>query len=259
MMDHISEEKMVLWLNFLNECSWQYCEKETRRRGFFVKQVNIPDVRGVTMSMSTERRFFNALGRSSAVNEWLRPQLIGKTIVLNPPRLVKLMFNLASAFMSKKSIEKVLIHKHKVARPSRDSSQLCLCPFAELFFGGVDTNSLPSFIGGTGCSENFPERPSSVEDVPEDFPLLLAIAHMPLMTDDLVPSYSAPPASEGEVADVVPTSRQPSTGQGFFSFYSKDSQSSLLSAESRENYTQTRRTSRWCCSWRFRRDALVGM
>ena len=41
-MDYISEEKMVLWLNFLNECSWQYCEKETRRRGFFVKQVSGP-------------------------------------------------------------------------------------------------------------------------------------------------------------------------------------------------------------------------
>ena len=51
---------------------------------------------------------------SRKVNDWLRPQLFGKTYIVNPPRWLSMASRLAGGIMSKKSLEKVVIHKAKV-------------------------------------------------------------------------------------------------------------------------------------------------
>lgn len=153
LMDQVSEEKMELWISYTNECVWQYCEAATRRRGFFVKQINIQDA--AATAMSQERRFLRALGRSSKTNEWLRPQLIGKTYIMNPPTWLKLAHKIAGNFMSRKSLEKVWIHPGKIGVCAGSPS---LCPFAQRLLGGVE--ALPSFLGGTGSSDDvFPAAP----------------------------------------------------------------------------------------------------
>ena len=48
------------------------------------------------------------------MNDWLRPQLFGKTYIVNPPRWLSMASRLAGGIMSKKSLEKVAIHKAKV-------------------------------------------------------------------------------------------------------------------------------------------------
>lgn len=136
--------------------------------------------------MSTEKTFLRALGRSSKVNEWLRPQLIGKTYFFNTPMWLSMAYKVAGNFMSTRSLEKVQVHSARLdarldARPrARTSSAVSLedeeegrrsrffsceaaaeeeangrlCPFALQLLG--DARALPSFIGGLCESDSFP-------------------------------------------------------------------------------------------------------
>jgi len=150
LMEVVSEAKLELWFNFVNECAWQYCEAETLQRRYFVMQINIQDVHGVKMMQN--RSFLRALGNSSKVNDWLRPQLFGKTYILNPPRWLSMASRLAGGLMSKKSLEKVWVHPTKVGEGRG------LCFFAQQLFD-ADT-ALPKFLGGNGdADEVFPMAP----------------------------------------------------------------------------------------------------
>lgn len=155
LMDTISIEKLTAWLTYFNECAYQYCDAQTRRRGYFVKVITMMDLQDVRFIQ--ERRFFKAMGASSKTNEWLFPQLIGKTIFLNPPGWVKFAFTVASKFMSPKSIEKVTIHKEPL------SLGRGTCPFPEV----LEQQRLPSFLGGLcdcegGCVGRLPNRATAM-------------------------------------------------------------------------------------------------
>merc|ERR1712187_847043 len=107
-----------------------------RKRGFFVKQVNIQDVASVPMMQ--EKRFLRAIGNSSKTNEWLRPQLVGKTYIFNPPGWMKFALKVAANFMSQQSLAKVWIHPGvvNVSLPNVVGLPV-LCPFAQQFLGGA--------------------------------------------------------------------------------------------------------------------------
>lgn len=153
LMDHVSEDELFLWIVFMNECVWQYCEALTLRRGYFVKQITLVDLAGA--QMKRDGRFFRAYGRSSKQNEWLRPQLIGKTIGFNPPPWVKLVWQIAATFMSKRSVDKVAIHRTRIGDQAPKGSTGELCPFATRLLGGA--GSLPAFVGGHAKEDHFPK------------------------------------------------------------------------------------------------------
>eukprot|EP00913_Durusdinium_trenchii_P022790 g21394.t1 len=166
LMEIVSEAKLELWFNFVNECAWQYCEAESHRRRYFVMQINIQDVHGVKMMQN--RAFLRALGNSSKVNDWLRPQLFGKTYVVNPPRWLSMASRLAGGLMSKKSLEKVWVHPSKVSEGRR------LCPFAQQLF--EDASVLPKFLGGSrDADEAFPSEPRSAARHAGELPILAGL------------------------------------------------------------------------------------
>ena len=113
LLDMLGEEKVELWLTYLSECAWQFCEVATRRRGYFVKQITLQDF--ASASLSQDRRFFRVLGRSSKMNEWLRPQFLGRAIFFNTPSWMSLAFAIASKLMSQKTLSKIWVHRHWVA------------------------------------------------------------------------------------------------------------------------------------------------
>lgn len=164
LMDAVSEAKLERWLNFVNECAWQYCEAASKDAGSFVKQINIQDV--AAAAMVQEMRFFRALGSSSKTNEWLRPQFIGKTYILNPPSWVKFASRLAGSVMSPGAIAKIFVHPGSVpgtAPAGVDGARLCR--FAREFLG--DPARVPSFVGGTRDS-NLVFPVSSRQDSPPE-------------------------------------------------------------------------------------------
>jgi len=145
LMDIMSEDSVTLWMSFMSECAWQRCEAETRSRGYFVKQITLQDLAGT--AFIRDSRFFRVLGQSSRMNEWLRPQLLGRMIMFNAPSWMTMAFRISSAFMSQKTLSKVWVHR---ARTGGDTGAACdLCPYAIQLLGGRE--SLPTFLGG-GCS-----------------------------------------------------------------------------------------------------------
>merc|ERR1712232_1030886 len=88
-------------------------------------------------------RFLRVLGRSSKINEWLRPQLVGKTYLLNPPTMLKWAMGVARGFMSRRSMERLDVHRAHVPaicrrgdRAASSTPQPRLCPFAQQLLGG---------------------------------------------------------------------------------------------------------------------------
>lgn len=201
-LDMMGEEKVELWVNYLNECSFQYCEAATRKMSYFVKHIGLQDFGG--MGMMPDRRFFRILGRVSKTNEWLRPQLLGRVVIFNAPSWVGLAFRLASNFLSQKTLSKVWIHRQ---RPSGT-----MCPYGQQL---IRPESLPSILGGLctcdgqGCVGGRPntcwQKPTP-EDIPGSLTELLAIRRLP-RCEDLVPPAAPPLPSVQPVT--TPPSQQP--------------------------------------------------
>ena len=186
-LDMLGEEKVELWVNFLNECSFQYCEAATRRMSYFVKHIGLQDLSGI--SMMPDRRFFRILGRVSKTNEWLRPQLLGRVVIFNAPSWVGLAFRIASNFMSQKTLSKVWIHPQKPIGS--------MCPYGQQL---VRPESLPSMFGGlctcdgqgcVGLRPNDSLQKPTLEDVPSSLSELLPIRRLP-RCEALVPKAAAP-------------------------------------------------------------------
>ncbi|CAJ1393162.1 unnamed protein product [Effrenium voratum] len=191
LMEKVSEPKLELWFNFTNECAWQYCEAETRARQYFVKQINIQDSEAVRMAQN--RPFLRALGNSSKVNDWLRPQLFGKTYVFNPPVWLSMAHRVAGGIMSRKSLAKIWVHPGSVNAKTGEENGLC--PFAQQLFG--DASVLPTFLGGRCSAEAFPSAPrsESSSSPPRQPPLLAGLPP--------VERQAPQPQSEREDSDLV--------------------------------------------------------
>ncbi|OLQ10701.1 hypothetical protein AK812_SmicGene5527 [Symbiodinium microadriaticum] len=106
------------------------------------------------------------------VNDWLRPQLFGRTYIFNPPRWLSMAHRVAGGFMSRKSLEKVWVHPGRVNAAT--GAEKGLCPFARELLGGAE--ALPSFLGGSANAEAFPAGPRARRAVPRrSLPILAGL------------------------------------------------------------------------------------
>ena len=94
---------------------------------------------------SRDKRFFKALGDSSKLSEVMYPQLQGVSAMTNIPSLFKMLFKVASVFMSKRTLEKVQVCKGVTNSPKASLSK---CPFAGK---RIDASAVPAFLGGTAA------------------------------------------------------------------------------------------------------------
>eukprot|EP00931_Biecheleriopsis_adriatica_P005541 TRINITY_DN107040_c0_g1_i1.p1 TRINITY_DN107040_c0_g1~~TRINITY_DN107040_c0_g1_i1.p1 ORF type:complete len:428 (-),score=103.32 TRINITY_DN107040_c0_g1_i1:66-1325(-) len=231
LMDIVSEEKLELWFNFINECAWQYCEAETKARRYFVKQINIQDASSVKMVQ--ERRFLRALGNSSKVNDWLRPQMAGKTYLFNPPMWLSMASKIAAAFMSRKSLEKIVVHSVRVGT---SEPRPALCPFAQQLLG--DASALPTFLGGSfEADEALPatSRNSLPADLPvREPPKMLAGLPLPRSASRGPASFSALSDKDGASVEAFEVFSAGGTFQSVVSSASLDTAESSSKVEKQD-------------------------
>jgi len=208
LLDMVGEDKVELWMTYLGECAWQLCETATRRNGYFVKQFTLQDFSSA--SMSQDRRFFKILGRNSKMNEWLRPQFMGRAIFFNTPTWMSLAFAIASKLVSQKFLSKIWVHHQNVGLEQQGAN---LCPYAQQL---LSADRLPTFLGGTcacqehgGCvngmlNSNFGKH--SVDDVASSPRRILPLLRLPRCEEIEKSPHSKPPAptpQEGGVGDEV--------------------------------------------------------
>ena len=194
MLDMLGEEKVEVWLTYLSECAWQFCDAATRKRGYFVKQITLQDF--AAAAMSQDRRFFRVLGKTSKMNEWLRPQFLGRAIFFNTPTWMSLAFAIASKIMSQKMLSKIWVHRQAV----KADDEPHLCPYAQQL---LNAEHLPSFLGGActcdahgGCvngmlNSNFGKH--SADDIASSPSTILPLLRLPRCEDIEDGPHAKPP------------------------------------------------------------------
>lgn len=140
LMKVCSVEDFTRWLMYWREVGFLMCDRETRARGFLVKQITLIDMKDAPAAF--DRKHFTALGESSKVSEFVYPQLLRRSILMHPPAFFNAIFALVKPFMSAKALEKTtLCPGLSAARPA-----FAACPFASALFEGAE---LPTFLGGS--------------------------------------------------------------------------------------------------------------
>jgi len=156
LMDMVNEEQMCNFLVFQKEICWMACDELTRKNRKITKMLAVNDMNGVSL-LSNDKRFFKSLGDSSKIAENLYPQLLEKNIVVNPPTMFKVIMSVASVFMSKKSLSKMVTCKGNMAKQN-----IKQCPYASKM---IKEEDIPTFLGGKcdctpGCVANVPNKPN---------------------------------------------------------------------------------------------------
>lgn len=128
---------------YLCEAAMQFCDAETRRRGYLVKLYIVNDMAGASPNPLVLRKISTVTGETSKRNEFLYPQMLGKYVIVNAPWGFATLFGMVKPLISKASVEKVHIHGALGPDSSRIAAKDMPLPFV-----GDDAAVLPSFLGG---------------------------------------------------------------------------------------------------------------
>jgi hypothetical protein len=138
-VETLGAEKIKEWFIFSKEILFQICDRESRRRNMLVKAITIIDMKGAGMS-SQNSAFQRAMGEASKITEQFYPQLLGISVLNNPPFWFRAAFAVVSLFMSAKTLART-----KVCYGKTRKEDVTTCPFVS---GAFDLVDLPSFLGG---------------------------------------------------------------------------------------------------------------
>lgn len=161
LMNTLTKEEVAEWMLLNKEVQFQICDTQTRKTRRLCKMITVIDLQGFSMGAS-DRRFFKALGDSSKDSAKCYPQLLGKSVIMNPPSFFRWMFKAFSIFQPKSSMDKMAMCKVK-GSATKSASE---CPWLSRH-NGVDR--VPAFLGGTGPLpaelEPFGDRSDALTDV----------------------------------------------------------------------------------------------
>ena len=163
-MGELEKEKVAQFLIFQDEVAYIQCDRVTRETRKLTKLIVVNDMRGFSL-LTNSKKFFNALEISSKVSENIYPQLLEKSVAVNPVLMYKVLLSLASLVVSKKSMAKFAYCKGDTLKG--DVSQ---CPFASKH---LDKKATPTFLGGECKCE---EKGGCVDGIPNDAKELPSLA-----------------------------------------------------------------------------------
>mmetsp|Transcript_98032 Transcript_98032/g.218600 ORF Transcript_98032/g.218600 Transcript_98032/m.218600 type:complete len:330 (-) Transcript_98032:314-1303(-) len=140
LMDEVGHEGFVEWLLYQRLLAMHRLDALATESGKLVKMVTVNDFRGVSLFGSREPRLFKALGELSEMAEYLCPQAVMRTVMLNTPTYASVLFRFAKPFMPKKALAKV-----GVCPADTLQGQVSTCPFMRENWGA---DCCPDFLGG---------------------------------------------------------------------------------------------------------------
>ncbi len=171
----ITPEQFLEWLMYKKEAAFLQCDAVTRERRVLAKCITVVDLsgtslmsassaasikcaaRGVRTSASAQqnpdasrgalarahtRADQKIIGESGKISEEVYPQLLGKQVLMHPPRFFAAMFSIIRQFMSEKVVEKLGFCP---GSGEAHGTSAGVCPYASQRF---EVASLPTFLGG---------------------------------------------------------------------------------------------------------------
>jgi len=170
-------DSVAIYMMYLWEVCFQYCDSESRRRGYIVKLFVVNDMNGFSPNPFIMKKFGAVMGSQSKRSEFLYPQFLGMMCAANAPSIINYIFKMISPMMSKGFADKFRVHGTVSPEPSRIAAKDLPLPFK-----GDDAAAMPSFLGGRcecegGCvgfkvSNALPPPPRKT---PDDLPLFASL------------------------------------------------------------------------------------
>ena len=145
--DIMDPDDFYKYMNTANEIMYKQLDKITRKTRRLTKMCMLMDYSESPIKLTSKsQQFTKAQGRNSKHSEFMYPQMQGKALVINLPKIIVQFWNVAKRFFSKNMVEKIAI-------VSADTSNILdTCPDAAAMFGSAERT--PSFWGGTCNCEN---------------------------------------------------------------------------------------------------------
>jgi hypothetical protein len=172
-------DSLEIYMMYLAETCYQYCDNESRERGYFVKMFVVNDMNGFSPNPNVMKKLATVRKAHSKRSEFLYPQALGMCCIVNAPANLAGMFKFISPWMSKGFVEKFHLHGTLIPDPSRITAKDLPLPFM-----GDDAATMPSFLGGCcecegGCighnvSNSTPPPPRKT---PNDLPMFASLTN----------------------------------------------------------------------------------
>ncbi len=141
----ITPEQFLEWLMYKKEAAFQQCDAVTRERRVIAKCITVVDLAGTSLmsaSSAASIKYQKIIGESGKISEEVYPQLLGKQVLMHPPRFFAAMFSVIAQFMSEKVVEKLGFCP---GSGEAHGTSAGVCPYASQRF---EVASLPTFLGG---------------------------------------------------------------------------------------------------------------
>ena len=136
-MNLLTTEQVISNLMYSREVAFIQCDTESRKQRRLVKMITLIHMEHATSAI--DRRFFNCLGASGRISEYVYPQQLLKSVMFRPPSFFYSLFALFRPLLTKKMLEK------QAMCPGKAAEGIEACPFAKKHF---DVKSLPTILGG---------------------------------------------------------------------------------------------------------------
>ena len=145
LMAAVSEAEFFEWMMVQKELGFLACDAATRKNRLLVKCITVVDLLGVTLasaSSSGSIKYQQIAAATGKVSESVYPQLLGKQVMLHPPRFSAAVFAVIRQFLSPRVVEKLGFCP---GPGDAHGSSAAACPYARARFELAD---LPTFLGG---------------------------------------------------------------------------------------------------------------
>ena len=155
LIESCKEEDIVRWMLWRRELGFQKCDRLTRETGKMHRMTVVNDLNHLSLLNGQDKRFRAVLSKTSKLSEVYYPQLLGKAVLINLPRVFSAIFAGFKLVMSKRLLAKITLCPGITL-----SEDVARCPFASKH---LNLDDLPTFLGGRcRC------KPGCVSGVPND-------------------------------------------------------------------------------------------
>lgn len=151
LLDHVPENVLVDYIVYSNEHEFLVCNEQTKKNNILCRTYRFIDLKGF-MLKTFDRRFLKVFVRTSKLSEFLHPQLVGKTYLINAPSYIRVTIETLKRFgISKRTLNKLIIPKIPANKEPAD---------CDWFHTLVDKEDIPTYLGGNchckeGCIPGF--------------------------------------------------------------------------------------------------------
>ncbi|SCM24004.1 phosphatidylinositol/phosphatidylcholine transfer protein, putative [Plasmodium berghei] len=160
LLDNVPEDIIIDYIVYSNEHEFSICNKQSKKHNYICRTYRFIDLKGFALR-KFDKRFLKIFASTSKLSEFLHPQLVFNTYLINAPSYIRITIETLKAFgISRRTLNKLKIPK------AIENVESANC---EWFNTIVDKKDIPSYLGGlckckNGCIPGFKNDQEYMEE-----------------------------------------------------------------------------------------------